>query len=81
MGQSASLGGGAPRTGKMGTCVGETIQTAPPLPLQLRSTVGDGVHSGVGFTRWRKHRVGLQRKALCSQVFENKASLSIKMPP
>lgn len=44
MGQSASLGGGPPRTGKMG----KTIQTAPPLPLQLPSTMGDGVLSGVG---------------------------------
>lgn len=72
---------GPPRTGTMGTCVGETIQTAPPLPLQLPSTMGDGVHSGVGCSGRSKHRAGLQRKALCIQVFEDKARLSIKMPP
>lgn len=83
MGQSASLGGPSPRTGKMGTRVGETIQTAPPPPSTAAEHNGGwgALWGGWGALRWRKPRAGLQRKTLCSQGFEDKASLSIKTPP
>jgi hypothetical protein len=58
MGQSTSLGWGGGEDRKDGGLCGGKPFKQPPLPLQLPSTMGDGVHSGVGCTPWRKKAQG-----------------------
>lgn len=58
MGQSTSLGGGGAEDRKDGGLCGGNHSNSHPLPLQLPSTMGDGVHPGVGCTQRRKKAQG-----------------------
>lgn len=77
MGQSASLGGrGTPEDRNDGDlCGGNHSNNSPTPSTAARHSGGWGAVEGESIGQ------AYRRKASCIQVFEDKACLSVKMPP